>query len=174
MYQFRDLPVSEYINAIIIIQLSIKLPLLAAWHISFACPKEVWRKRQPTMPALRAPLCCSPVAGRQKLADTQTGLAPYSATSSAARRHQTGAANMRVTVSCRRFPNEPHLEWDGKKRILFPKKGITVFTRLFPFLRYGYLRQLVRHYDGTVALGIADIEQQEFNIIFIFYQFPVG
>ena len=24
------------------------------------------------MPALRAPLCCSPVAGRQKLADAQT------------------------------------------------------------------------------------------------------
>jgi hypothetical protein len=42
------------------------------------------------MPALRAPLCCSPVAGRQKLVDAQTGLAPYSATSSAARRHQTG------------------------------------------------------------------------------------
>jgi hypothetical protein len=42
------------------------------------------------MPALRASLRCSPVAGRQKLADAQTGLAPYSTTSSAARRHQTG------------------------------------------------------------------------------------
>ena len=42
------------------------MPLLATWHTSFACPKEVSRKRHPTMPALRAPLCCSPVAGLQK------------------------------------------------------------------------------------------------------------
>ena len=56
------LPVNEYLNAVIIIQLAIKLPLLAAWHTSFACPKQVSRKRHPTMPALRAPLCCSPVA----------------------------------------------------------------------------------------------------------------
>jgi hypothetical protein len=76
--------VNEYLNAIIIIPLSIKSPLLAAWQTSFACPKEVSRKRHPTIPALRAPLCCSPVAERQKLADAQTGLAPYSATSSAA------------------------------------------------------------------------------------------
>jgi hypothetical protein len=68
------LPVNEYLFAIIITQLSIRFPLLAAWHTSFACPKEVWRKRHPTIPALRAPLCCSPVAGRQKLADAQTGL----------------------------------------------------------------------------------------------------
>jgi hypothetical protein len=61
----------------------------------------------------------------------------------------------------------------GKKNIV-PKKGNNRFYTIIPFLRYGYLRQLVRHYDGTVALGIADIEQQEFNIIFIFYQFPVG
>jgi hypothetical protein len=86
------LPLNEYLNAIIIIQLSITLPLLAAWHTSFACPKEVSRKRHPLIPALRAPLCCSPVAGRQKLADAQTGLASYSATSSAARRHQTGGS----------------------------------------------------------------------------------
>jgi hypothetical protein len=86
--------------------LFIKVPLLAAWHTSFACPKEVSRKRHPTMPTLRAPLRCSPVAGRQKLADAQTGLAPYSATSSAARRHQTGAANMRVPFSGRCFPEE--------------------------------------------------------------------
>jgi hypothetical protein len=78
------LPVNEYLFAIIIAQLSIKLPLLAAWQTSFACPKEVSRKRHPTMPALRAPLCCSPVAGRQKLADAQTGLVPYSATSCSA------------------------------------------------------------------------------------------
>jgi hypothetical protein len=92
------LQVNEYLNAIIIIQLSIKLPLLAAWHTSFACPNQVWRKRHPTMPALRAPLCCSPVAGRQKLADAQTGLAPYSATSSAARRLQTG--EIQYAYSC--------------------------------------------------------------------------
>jgi hypothetical protein len=84
------LPLNEYLTAVIIIQLTIKLPLLAAWHTSFACPKEVSRKRHPTMPALRAPLCCSPVAGRQKLADAQTGLAPYSATGSAAQRHRMG------------------------------------------------------------------------------------
>ena len=101
------LPVNEYLNVKIIIQLSIKLPLLAAWHTSFACPKDVSRKRHPTMPTLRAPLCCSPVVGRQKLADAQTGLAPYSATSSAARRHQTGAANMRLPVSGKRFPEGP-------------------------------------------------------------------
>jgi hypothetical protein len=99
--------VNDYLNAIIIIPLSIKSPLLAAWQTSFACPKEVSRKRHPTIPALRAPLCCSPVAERQKLADAQTGLAPYSATGSAARRHQTGAPNMRVPVSGRRFPEEP-------------------------------------------------------------------
>jgi hypothetical protein len=66
------LPVNEYLIAESIIQLSINLVLLAAWHTSFACPKQVSRKRHPTMPALRAPLCCSPVAGRQKLADAQT------------------------------------------------------------------------------------------------------
>jgi hypothetical protein len=66
------LPVNEYLIAVSIIQLSINLVLLAAWHTSFACPKQVSRKRHPTMPALRAPLCCSPVAGRQKLADAQT------------------------------------------------------------------------------------------------------
>ena len=70
--KYKALPVNEYLDAVIIIQLSIKLPLLAAWHTSFACPKQVSRKRHPTMPALRAPLCCSPEAGRQKLADAQT------------------------------------------------------------------------------------------------------
>jgi len=84
------LPVNEHLNALIIIQLSIKLPLLAARHTSFACPKQVSRKRHPTMPALRAPLCCSPVAGRQKLADAQTGLASCSTTGSAAQRHRMG------------------------------------------------------------------------------------
>ena len=50
------LPVNEYLFAIIIIQLLIRFPLLAAWYTSFACPKEVSRKRHPKMPALRAPL----------------------------------------------------------------------------------------------------------------------
>jgi hypothetical protein len=35
------LPENEYLNPRIIIQLSIKLSLLAAWHTSFPCPKEV-------------------------------------------------------------------------------------------------------------------------------------
>jgi hypothetical protein len=36
------LPVNEYLNAVIITQLTIKLPLLAAWHTSFACPTGVY------------------------------------------------------------------------------------------------------------------------------------
>ena len=95
------LPVNEHLFAIIITQVFFRFPLLAAWHTSFACPKEVSRKRHPTVPALRASLCCSPVAGRQKLADAQTGLAPYSATSSAARRHRTG--DIQYAHSCFRY-----------------------------------------------------------------------
>ena len=52
----EGLPVNEYLNAVIIFQLSIKLPLLAAGHTCFACPKQVSTKGHPTMPALRAPL----------------------------------------------------------------------------------------------------------------------
>ncbi len=103
---FMVLPVSEYLTAVIIIQLTIKLPLLAAWHTSFACPKEVSRKRHPTMPALRAPLCCSPVAGRQKLADAQTGLASCSSTGSAAQRHQMGNSTHARTYPGRRYPDD--------------------------------------------------------------------
>jgi hypothetical protein len=60
------LPVKERLFALIITQLSFGWTVLAAWHTSFACPKEVSRKRHPVMPALRASLRCSPVAGRQK------------------------------------------------------------------------------------------------------------
>jgi hypothetical protein len=98
------LPVTEYLNATIIIQLSIKLPLLAAWHTSFACPKEVSRKRHPTMPALRAPC-----AARQ-WRDAKNSLTlrqVWRFIPPPARRHQTGAANMRVPFSGRCFPEEP-------------------------------------------------------------------
>ena len=101
------LPVNEYLNAVIIIKLSIKLPLLAAWHTSFACPKEVSRKRHPTMPALWAPLRCSPVAGRQKLADAQTGLASFYTTGCAAQRHRMGNSTPAHTCPGTRYPDEP-------------------------------------------------------------------
>ena len=103
---FWALPVNEYLNAVIIIQLSITTPLLAAWHTSFACPKQVSRKRHPTMPTLRAPLCCSPVAGRQKLADAQTGLASCSSTDSAAQRHRMGSSTLAHTFSGTRYPDD--------------------------------------------------------------------
>ena len=99
---------NEYLFAKIIIQLSIKFPLLAAWYTSFACPKDVWRKRHPTMPALRAPLCCSPVAGRQKLADAQTGLTSCSTTCSAARQHRMGNSMHAHTCPGRRYPDDPY------------------------------------------------------------------
>ena len=101
------LPVNQYLDAVIIIQLSIKLPLLAAWHTSFACPKQVSRKRHPTIPALRAPLRCSPVAGRQKLADAQTGLASCSTTGSAAQRHRMGNSTLAHTCPGTRYPDDP-------------------------------------------------------------------
>ena len=107
---FLGLPVNEYLDAVIIIQWSIKLPLLAAWHTSFACPKQVSRKRHPTMPALRAPLRCSPVAGRQKLADAQTGLASCSTTGSAAQRHRMGNSTLAHTCLGRRYPDDPYFQ----------------------------------------------------------------
>ena len=107
MYINEALPVNEYLDAVIIIQLSIKSPLLAAWHTSFACPKQVSRKRHPTMPALRAPLRCSPVAGRQKLADAQTGLASCSTTGSAAQRHRMGNSTLARTFPGKRYPDDP-------------------------------------------------------------------
>ena len=110
MYENLALPVNEYLDAVIIIQLSIKLPLLAAWHTSFACPKQVSRKRHPTMPALRAPLRCSPVAGRQKLADAQTGLASCSTTGCAAQRHRMGNSTRAHTCPGTRYPDDPHYE----------------------------------------------------------------
>ena len=64
--KYKALPVNEYLDAVIIIQLCLKLPLLAAWHTSFACPKQVSRKRHPTMPALRAPLRCSAAPNGQQ------------------------------------------------------------------------------------------------------------
>ena len=95
------LPVTEYLNATIIIQLSIKLPLLAAWRF-FCLSKRSIKKKTPddAGPAGSPVLLASD--GTPK-----TRLASYSATSSAARRHQTGAANMRVPVSGRRFPEQP-------------------------------------------------------------------
>ena len=48
------------------------------------------------MPALRAPLCCSPVAGRQKLADAQTGLASCSTTGSGQREQKLPSAHRTV------------------------------------------------------------------------------
>ena len=98
---------NECLNVVIIIQLSIKLVLLAAWHTSFACPKQVSRKRHPTMPALRAPVRCSPVAERQKLADAQTGLASCSTTGSAAQRHRMGNSRRAHTCPGRRYPDDP-------------------------------------------------------------------
>ena len=59
------------------------------------------------MPALRAPLCCSLLAGRQKLADAQTGLASCLATSSAARRHRMGNSIHAHTSQGTRYPDEP-------------------------------------------------------------------
>ena len=59
------------------------------------------------MPALRAPLCCSPVTGRQKLADAQTGLASCSTTGSAAQRHRMGTVRLRIPVQVRDYPDDP-------------------------------------------------------------------
>jgi hypothetical protein len=103
----EGLPVNEYLNAVIIFQLSIKLPLLAAGHTCFACPKQVSTKGHPTMPALRAPLRCSLMAGRQKLADAQTGLASCPATSSAARRHRMGNNGYAHISQDTRYPVDP-------------------------------------------------------------------
>jgi hypothetical protein len=120
------LPVNEYLNALIIIQLTIKLPLLAAWHTSFACPKEVSRKRHPTMPALRAPMYCSPVVGRQKLAGAQTGLASCSTTGSAAQRHRMGNGPHAHTYPGTRYPDDLK---NGSKRSLFQMLIFTHYSR---------------------------------------------
>ena len=120
---YLALPVNEYLNAVIIIQLSIKLPLLAAWHTSFACPKQVSRKRHPTMAALRAPLRCSPVAGRQKLADAQTGLASCSTTGSAAQRHRMGNSTRAHTCPGTRYPDDLHIQNNATQTIFLPKTG---------------------------------------------------
>ena len=102
---FKALPGNEGLDTVIIIQLYIKLPLLAAWHTSFAWPKQVSRKRHPTMPALQAPLCCSPVAGRQKLADAQTGLVSCFTT----QRHRMGNSTLAYTYAGRRYSDDPLL-----------------------------------------------------------------
>ena len=65
------------------------------------------------MPALRAPLCCSPVAGRQKLADAQTGLASCSTTGSAAQRHRMGNSALAHTFPGMRYPDDPSTESTG-------------------------------------------------------------
>jgi hypothetical protein len=101
------LPVTEYLNATIIIQLSIKLPLLAAWHTSFACPKEVSRKRHPTMPALRAPCAARQWRDAKNsltLRQVWRLIPPPALLLGGIKR---GAANMRVAVSGRRFPEQP-------------------------------------------------------------------
>jgi hypothetical protein len=56
------------------------------------------------------PLCCSPVAGRQKLADAQTGLTSWSTTCSAARRHQMGNSMHAHTCPGTRYPDDPVLK----------------------------------------------------------------
>ena len=53
------------------------------------------------MPALRAPLCCSPVAGRQKLADAQTGLASVPPPAPLLSGIEWGTERMRIPLQVR-------------------------------------------------------------------------
>ena len=61
------------------------------------------------MPALRAPLCCSPIAGRQKLAGAQTVWRLITLPAVLLGGIKRGAANVHVHVSGTRFPEEPLL-----------------------------------------------------------------
>ena len=99
------------------------------------------------MPALRASLCCSPVAGRQKLADAQTVwrlIPPPALLLGGIKR---GAANVHVHVSGTRFPEEPFYFFFN----MYGKKILIFVTDLVP-MTCGHQKYLYRGCTGTVAV----------------------
>ena len=96
------LPVNEYLNAVIIIQLSIKLVLLAAWRF-FCLSKTSIKKKTPDDAGPAGSLVLLASGGTPK-----TRLASCFTTGSAAQRHRMGNSTLAHTCPGTQYPDDPN------------------------------------------------------------------